>query len=46
MKYETIGVDKDLASSFAHYLDGIGAALVARIEREEGSLYPLYRSTY
>jgi hypothetical protein len=41
-KYETIGVDSDLAASFAEDLAGIGAALVARIEREEGTLYPLY----
>lgn len=27
-------------------LEGIGAALVKRIEREEGSLYPLYLHTY
>ena len=40
------GIDEDLASSFAHDLAGIGEALVARIEREEGTLYPLYRSIY
>ncbi len=43
LKYETIGVDNDLAASFAHDLAGIGAALVARIEREESTLYPLYQ---
>jgi len=46
LKYETIGVDANLASSFAHDLKDIGAALVARIEREEGTLYPLYQATY
>ena len=46
MKYETIGIDADLAASFGEELAGIGEALVARIEREEGTLYPLYQSTY
>lgn len=46
IKYEIIGVDKDLASSFAHDLDGIGEALVARNEREESTLYLLYQSVY
>ena len=46
LKYETIGVDEALASSFSSELAGIGEALVARIEREEGTLYPLYQSTY
>lgn len=46
MKYETIGVDEDLAASFGTDLSGIGEALVARIEREEGTLYPLYQPGY
>lgn len=46
LKYETIGVDEDLAHSFGEDLAGIGEALVARIEREEGTLYPLYQATY
>ncbi len=44
LKYETIGVNQDLASSFAQDLAGIGQALVDRIEREEGTLYPLYET--
>ena len=46
LKYETIGVDKDLASSFGAELAGIGEALVARIKREEGTLYPLYQGIH
>lgn len=46
LKYEMIGVDEDLASSFGHDLAGIGEALVARIEREENTLYPLYQASY
>lgn len=46
LKYETIGIDKDVASSFAEELGGIGEALVARIQREEGTLYPLYQPAY
>lgn len=45
-KYETIGVDNDLAASFAKDLEAIGGALVARIEREEATLYPLYMPSY
>jgi regulator of sigma D len=45
-KYEAIGVDKQLASTFAKDLTAIGAALVERIEREEHTLYPLYMSSY
>ena len=46
LKYETIGVDKSVAPSFAEELGGIGEALVARIQREEGTLYPLYQPAY
>lgn len=46
LKYETIGIDKDLAASFENELAGIGEALVARIEREESTLYPLYQSIH
>ncbi len=45
-KYETIGVDKHLAKSFARDLAAIGTALVERIEREEHTLYPLYMPSY
>jgi len=45
-KYETIGVDKGLAESFAKDLNAIGAALVERIQREENTLYPLYMPSY
>ena len=45
-RYETLGVDKELAASFGKDLEGIGAALVGRIEREEGTLYPLYMPSY
>lgn len=45
-KYETIGVDADLAVSFGKDLEGIAGALVARINREEGTLYPLYLPAY
>ena len=39
-RYETLGVDKELATSFGTDLEAIGGALVARIEREENTLYP------
>ena len=42
LKYEMIGIDKDVVPSFAEELGGISEALVARIQREEGTLYPLY----
>jgi len=46
LKYETIGINKDVVTSFAEELGGIGEALVARIQREEGTLYPLYQPAY
>ncbi len=45
-KYEAIGVDKDLAPSFAKDFAEIGKVLVERIKREEEVLYPLYVSSY
>ncbi len=42
VKYETIGLDNTFATSFEKDLADIGTALVARIEREEQTLYPLY----
>jgi regulator of sigma D len=41
-KYETIGVDKDLANAFAKDFAEIGVVLSERIQREESVLYPLY----
>ncbi len=41
-KYETIGVNKELAHYFERDLEKIGIALVERIMREEKTLYPLY----
>lgn len=41
-KYETIGVDKELAGAFAKDFAEIGTVLGERIKREEGVLYPLY----
>lgn len=46
LKYETIGINKDVAPAFTEELGGIGEALVARIQREEGTLYPLYQPAY
>ncbi|MEN8168719.1 MAG: hemerythrin domain-containing protein [Pseudomonadota bacterium] len=45
-KYETIGVDEDLADHFATDFATIGKVLVQRIQKEEGTLYPLYMPTY
>lgn len=45
-RYETIGIDKALAAPFGADLEAIGEALVARIEREENTLYPLYLPSY
>ena len=39
-------VDKDLAGLFANDLADIGQALIARIKREETTLYPLYQVVY
>lgn len=45
-KYEAIGVDKDLAPSFAKDFAEIGRVLGQRIKREEEVLYPLYLPAY
>ncbi len=45
-KYETIGVDEDLASHFATDFATIGKVLVERIQKEENTLYPLYMPSY
>lgn len=45
-RYETIGVDETLAETFSKDLKDIGEALVARIDREENTLYPLYMPSY
>lgn len=45
-KYEAIGVDKDLAPSFAKDFSAIGVVLTERIKKEESVLYPLYMATY
>ena len=45
-KYETIGVDEDLAAHFATDLATIGKVLVERIQKEENTLYPLYMPAY
>ncbi|MDR0776314.1 MAG: hemerythrin domain-containing protein [Azonexus sp.] len=42
LKYEELATHPELAAAFAHDLAGIGKVLVSRIEREEGTLYPLY----
>jgi iron-sulfur cluster repair protein YtfE (RIC family) len=41
-KYRDIGVHPELAGEFAKDLAAIGEALVARIRREEDTLYPMY----
>lgn len=45
-KYETIGVDAQLASHFANDFKTIGKVLVERIQKEEKTLYPLYMPSY
>lgn len=45
-KYETIGVDEDLANHFANDFATIGKVLVERIQKEENTLYPLYQPSY
>lgn len=45
-KYEAIGVDSDLAPSFARDFETIGKVLGERIQREEEVLYPLYMPSY
>jgi hypothetical protein len=41
-QYKEIGLHPELAGKFAADLAGIGEALVARIRREEDTLYPMY----
>jgi hypothetical protein len=41
-KYREIGVHPELAAEFATDFAAIGQALVARIRREEDTLYPMY----
>ena len=43
-KYRTLDKEADLLATFAADLGGIGAALVKRVESEESTLLPLYRS--
>lgn len=45
-KYKNIASQPDLAASFGPELEQIGEALVARIKREEETLYPLYLPAY
>ena len=45
-KYEAIGVDPELAPSFAKDFDTIGQMLGTRIQKEESVLYPLYVGQY
>ena len=45
-KYETIGVDEDLAAHFATDFATIGKVLVERIQKEESTLDPLYMPAY
>lgn len=45
-KYKGIGSQPNLAASFGGELDRIGEVLVARIRREEETLYPLYLPAY
>lgn len=45
-KYDSIGVDADLAPSFAKDFATIGEVLGARIKKEESVLYPLYMEQY
>ena len=41
-KYRNLAAHPEQAAEFAGELAGIGKVLVERIEREEGTLYPLY----
>jgi len=45
-KYDAIGVDPELAPSFAKDFSEIGTVLGKRIKREEEVLYPLYMESY
>jgi hypothetical protein len=41
-KYESVGINPELAQTFGHEWAGIGTVLVKRVQQEEGELYPLY----
>lgn len=41
-KYRELASKPELAAPFSEELDGVGAVLVQRIQREEETLYPLY----
>jgi regulator of sigma D len=45
-KYDAIGVDADLAPTFARDFATIGEVLGTRIQKEENVLYPLYMENY
>jgi len=45
-KYDAIGVDADLATSFEKDFATIGEVLGSRIQKEENTLYPLYMAQY
>jgi len=45
-RYRDIAVDPALAGSFGADLAAIGKVLVARVESEEDTLYPLYMAEY
>ncbi len=45
-KYQTIGVDRELAPAFGRDFAAIGKVLVERIQQEESTLYPLYMPHY
>jgi len=42
LKYEGLATRPELAEAFSQDLAAVGKVLVNRIEREEGTLYPLY----
>jgi hypothetical protein len=42
LKYEELAAHPEQAKAFAQDLAAVGKVLVSRIEREEGTLYPLY----
>lgn len=45
-KYQTTGVDEDLATAFSRDFAAIGTVLAERIRKEEEVLYPLYLPAY
>jgi regulator of sigma D len=45
-KYKDIDTHSDFAVPFGKDLEEVGAILIARIKREEETLYPLYLQTY